>query len=263
VIILVLAGAFGAAAAGEPPLITWMQADTPPFHIGDGQGVKDRQYLFLAAHLPQFRHRQMIASVARNWYELEHADGICIVGVSRTPEREKFTLFSQRPLVGFGTRIVVRRGQAERFKEFLDPQGAVDLVKLAQSPALVGGYVTAMHYGDSVSRFIEDDHRAARLDKFVTPPQLFNVLKAGRLDYIFGQAVEAAYYAKEFGLQPGELKTLKITSSGKGGGGGIGIGCSNGPAGRQVIQAIDALLSDEQMWRDYTAPYSEWSVDKN
>jgi len=265
VIIALLAGSSGRATAAELPLITWMQADTPPFHISEGplagQGVKDRQYQFLAAHLPQFRHRLMIASVARNWYAVEHEDGICIIGVSNTAERRKFALFSQRPLVGFGTRIVVRREQAARFKEFLDPQGAVDLARLAQSPSLVGGYVTALHYGDEVTRFIEDESRAARLDKFVTPPQLFNVLKAGRVDYIFGQPVEATYYAKEFGLQPGELATLRIT--GWRDGGGISVGCSKGAAGSAVIKAVDALLADEQMWRDYTAPYRDWSADKD
>jgi len=254
-----------APAAAQPPLITWMQADTPPFHIGEGplagQGVKDRQYQFLSQHLPRFQHRQMIASVARNWYDLEHSDGICIIGVARTPEREKYTLFSERQLTGYGSRIIVRRDGAAKFKEFLDSHGAVDLSKLARSDALVGGFVAALHYGDSITAFIGDEHRIARLDKFVTPPQLFNVLNAGRLDYVFGQPVEAAYFSRQHGMKASDLVALQIAGGAQGG--GLSVGCSNGLLGRQVIQAIDRLLADDRLWRDYTAPYNDWTLEQN
>ena len=254
-----------APAAAQPPLITWMQADTPPFHIGEGplagQGVKDRQYRFLTQHLPQFSHRLMIASTARDWYDLEHSDGICIIGVSRTPEREKFTLFSERLLTGFGSRVIIRRDRAAKFKDFLDPQGAVDLTRLAHSDALVGGFVAALHYNEGITAFIDDEKRLARLDKFVTPPQLFNVLNAGRLDYAFGQPVEAAYFSKQYGMKAGDLAALPIKGWTQGG--AISVGCSNGALGRQVIQAIDALLADDRLWRDYAAPYNDWTLEQN
>ncbi len=250
-----------ALGQAQPPLITWMQADTPPFHIDDGplagQGIKDRQFHFLAEHLPQFRHHLMVASVARNWYAIEHSDGVCIIGVASTAEREKFTLYSRRRLTGFGSRVIIRREDSARFAAFLDPQGEIDLGALSRSTALAGGFVSMLHYAEPIGAFLDDPKRTARLDKFVTPPQLFNVLKAKRVDYVFGQAVEAAYYA-----QPGELTALQIKGTGAIGG-GLGIGCSNGELGRKVIKAIDALLADDQMWSDYIRPYGDWSLGGN
>ena len=244
----------------DQPSVTWMQADTPPFHIGGGPqtglGIKDRQYHFLAGHLPQFRHHLLVASVARNWYAIEHSDGVCIIGVASTAEREKFTLFSQRRLTGFGSRLIIRRDSSARFAKFLDPQGEVDLGALSRSTDLAGGFVSMLHYAEPIGAFIDDPNRTARLDKFVTPPQLFNVLKAGRVDYVFGQPIEAAYYA------PGDLKALPIKGTG-GLGGGLGIGCSNGEIGRAVIKAIDALLADDQMWAEYIRPYGDWSLGGN
>jgi uncharacterized protein (TIGR02285 family) len=249
--------------ASERPVITWLMADLPPNHIEDGpyagQGIKDKQLAFLKERLPQFQHHALVASVARMWYEMPRNDGNCIIGVYHTAEREAFTRFSARPAQIDGYRLIFRRDRAPRIANYLTAEGTVDLATLGNRNDLNGGYLHGSVYVPLIRNFIDDAARVGRLDHYPTTTRMFNLLLAGRIDYVFAQPFEAAYFAEIEGHQAGNLQArpiARLASTAD-----SYIACSDKPVGRAAIAAIDQILADDGNWRDFTAMLRAWTLN--
>jgi len=260
-IILALLLCFRAAAQPGEARVTWMRADLPPQSILDGelagQGWSDIQLRQLFPKLPGFGHQVEDASLSRIWYEMKHHDGVCFDGASRNAERESFALYSRRPLLVPSYGVTVRADQKDRFARFLDSSGAIDLDRLSQANGLTGGYPAARELFPAINRFLQTAKGGPRMDKTVSPLQLFNLLHARRVDFIFAEPVEAPYYRARFHLG-GEFVTFPIAGdppSIKG-----YLVCSKGPIGRAVIARLDALLEDDGEWAAYLEPLRRWMI---
>src|SRR5271154_3573735 len=81
-------------------IISWTTPDSPPRFINDGtfanQGYGDRQLHHLFNWLLGWDHHILQVDVATVWHEMALHDGICMIGVLRTPEREALYRFSDR-----------------------------------------------------------------------------------------------------------------------------------------------------------------------
>jgi uncharacterized protein (TIGR02285 family) len=260
-IFLALLLSFRAAAQPDEAKVTWMRADLPPQSILDGelsgQGWSDVQMRQLFPKLSGFEHHVTEGSLGRIWYEMEHHDGVCFDGASRNAARETFALYSRRPILVPSYGVTVRAGEKARFARFLDASGAMDLDRLAEAGALTGGYTAAREHFPAIDRFLQNAKSGPRMDKTVSPSQLFNLLHARRLDFIFSEPVEAPYYKARFHLG-GEFVTFPIAGdppSIKG-----YLVCSKGPIGRAVIARLDALLDDDGEWAAYLEPLRRWMM---
>lgn len=255
--LLLLSSRLAAQPAEEK--VTWMRADLPPQSILEGeladQGWSDLQMRRLFPQIPGFEHRLVDGSLSRIWYEMEHRDGICFDGASRNTQRDSFAIYSHRPILVPSFGVTIRAKDRGRFVRFLAADGAIDLDKLSEAKALTGGYTAAREHYPSINRFLQNEAHAPRIDKTVSPLQLFNLLHAGRLDFIFSEPVEAPYYKARFHFG-GEFITYPIAGdppSIKG-----YLVCSKGPVGRAVIARIDALLDDDAEWAAYLEPLRRW-----
>lgn len=256
---LALLLSFHASAQPAEEKVTWMRADLPPQSILDGQlsgqGWSDAQLRDLFPKLPGFRHQLVEGSLARIWYEIEHHDGVCFDGAARNEEREKFAAFSHRPILVPPYGVIVRATEKDRFARFLDDAGALDLDRLGDASGLIGGYTASREHFPAINRFLQMDKGGPRMEKAVSPSQLFNLLHAGRVDFIFSEPVEAPYYKARFHLS-GEFAVFPIAGnplSIKG-----YLVCSKGPIGTAVIERIDALLDDDAEWAAYLEPLRRW-----
>ena len=255
-IALALAGTLTFFAKAEPA-VTWMLGDLPPFHIGGGpfaeQGIKDQQQRFLADNLPQFTHQKVVASASRIWYDVEHRDGVCMIGISRNTDRDKLVIFSQRAEKRRNIQaLVVKRANAGRFLPFADPEG-LDLMRLATSDSLRGAYIAAHIYSVPIRQFLNDIDRRSQLDQVPAMPALFGLLGGDRVDFVFASSLEAAFFAEG---QPYVAIWIKNTDRME----DNYVACSIGPTGKAVIAAIDRLFLDEAKWRAFTEPGQQWQA---
>lgn len=244
-------------AAAEP--VSWMQADLPPQFILEGelsgQGWADRQMQALFPLVPGFEHHLVQGSLSRVWYEMAHRDGICFNGAARNEDRESFAAFTHRPILVPPYSLVIRSSEIKRFRRFLDVEGMVDLDQLAGEEAMTGGYTAARDHYPAINRFLQSPARRTAMEKAISTSQLFNLLHAGRLDFIFVEPVEAPYYRARFHVAE-EFSILPIKGSPPSVRGYVA--CSNGPIGRAVVARIDELLRDETQWQAYMEPLRRW-----
>ena len=252
------------AAAPPEQKVTWMRADLPPQWVFDGdfkeQGWGDIQMRNLFPLLPRYEHQVVEGSLSRIWYEIEHRDGVCFNGASRNAEREAFAVFTHRPIVVPSYGVTVQASDSQRFERFLDADGTIDLDRLGEESALTGGYTAAREHFPAINRFLQNSGRGPRMEKTVSPSQLFNLLHVGRLDFIFSEPVEGPYYKARFHLSD-EFITFPI----KGNIAAIKgyVVCSNGPIGRAVIARLDQLLDQDDPWAAYLEPLRRWLPPKD
>ena len=257
---LIWLSAVTVASAAEQPKVVWMLADLPISHIGEGpykdQGIRDQQQRFLAANLPNFTHERRIASIARIWHDIEHGDGVCVMGVGHNADRDKIAVFSKRPETLLGHQsVIIKRANRSRYESFLDDKFAIDLERLGKSESLRGGYVSLRNYSPPIMAMIADPSRVGRLEKVTEIPQLIGLLKSDRLDYIFAQPAEAGFYAEAATfnepLLAFHVKGVEVASS-------LFVACSNGTIGRSIVAAIDVLLEQDDKWALFTEPDRNW-----
>ena len=245
------------AVAGDT--VTWLTSDLPPQYIAEGElsglGIKDQQLKLIATEFPDLQHRTLRASISRLWYQIQHEDGMCGIGVLRSPEREKIAAFSRRPVLVPGFRLIVRDEDKSLFSPFSDEQGEVDLTALQQSRKLNGGYVADRIYPPAMAAYIQSGDRRAGVEKSVDNERLFQLLHSKRVDFIFGLAYESAYYSWKFGGQQA-LASLPVKDTPRTVGGYTA--CSNQPVGRAMIARLDAMQSDDRLWRQWLDPLRRW-----
>jgi uncharacterized protein (TIGR02285 family) len=260
--LLLLSCRLAATPSGEK--VSWMRADLPPQWILDGeladQGWGDVQMRGLFPQLPGYDHQVIQGSLSRIWYEIEHRDGVCFTGAARNAERETFAVFSHRAIVVPAYGVTVRAHDVARFARALDEDRVIDLDKLGEDDKLTGGYTASREHFPAINLFLASGKRRVRMDKLVSPSQLFNLLHAGRLDFIFAEPVEAPYYKARFHLSS-EFITLPI----KGNAPSIKgyVVCSNGPIGRALITQLDLLLDQDDAWARFLRPLRRWMTAKD
>lgn len=261
-VLLLLSSRLAAQPAEEK--LTWMQADLPPQWILDGdlagQGWGDMQMRILFPLLPEYRHQVVTGSLSRIWYEMEHHDGICFDGAARNADRERFGVFTHRAILVPSYGVTVRATDLKRFEPLLEADGAIDLDRLSGRWELTGGYTVAREHFPAINHFLQNGQRGPTMDKAVSPSQLFNLLHAGRLDFIFSEPVESSYYKARFHLS-GEFATFPIAGnppSIKG-----YLVCSNGPVGRAAIARLNALLDEDGDWAAYLEPLRRWMTPQD
>jgi uncharacterized protein (TIGR02285 family) len=247
---LVLVFALLAAAAARAETITWVTSAQPVQNSSETQD--SGQLAFLTAHLQSFTHHIVRVSTARAYHELEHGSGVCKVGVLLSPERQRYAVFSARHLVLPGYHLVVRKDRLPALAPAI-VKGEVDLDKLASLPGLTGGYTHLRHYDDPIAHFTEA-HDGVTVTGVVATPLLFNLLLAERMDYAFVLPMDAYYYPDEAARQKLSLLPIKGARSWT----DAGVACSSDQSGRDLIQAVDALLADDENWAAFVEPLRKW-----
>jgi len=218
-----------------------------------GQGGSELALRALGRALPQFTWRYEVASPLRELHDIALHDGLCSFGFAKLPEREKFMVFNNRPMVSPGYGLIVREDRLAEFRRFLDAEGAVDLDRLAEAKSLKGGYPAGRPRYGTLGDFIEKHGERLTADNDTN--RLFRQLKAKRLDYLFGVRDEVFYFAATLG-QGGTVTALPIVGMIRNNNGYIA--CSKGPIGEAVIAAVDAYLDDDAHWAAFIAPWERW-----
>lgn len=247
-----------AAPASELDVV-WQTFDCPPMYISEGpsagQGFMDRQLRTLIGYLPDLRHKVADMTISRAWHEVEHQDAACILGVRKTPEREKIALFSHLLSVARGSRLVVAAGRLPEVTSLLGSDGAIDLDRLAARTDLRGGYIGRRDYGAGVSQFLQDPSRQTPMEVVPNERQLFRLLEAQRIDFFFSYPSEVEYRRADSG-ETADFSMLPIHDDQ----GAVGsyIACSNTPAGQKIIEQVNRVLDEPETYAALQASRDSW-----
>ena len=236
---------------GRAESVTWMVSD--PTYADTKETMSSGQLAFLTGHLPDFSHHTVKVSASRAVHELQHGSAVCTTDVLVTPEREQYLVFARRRMELPGFRLMIREDRLGVLAPAINGSGNVDLAKLQEIPNLSGGYTNSRHYGHAISEFIQR-RGSEGLDGEVATFQLFNLLAAGRIDFAFVMPMDFYFYLSEgqrrqTTLLPvmGETPVTAVT-----------VACSADPIGRDVIHAIDMLLTNDAHWAEYIEPLRKW-----
>lgn len=254
----ILAALTVAGIARAKEIITWMTVDLPPATIYDGelagQGFGDQQLQILAAALPDYEHRIVKGTIARNWHELETRDGICFNWVTRNPGQHWNALFSKRPVLNPGYRLVVKTGRLTEFLPYA-ATGDLDLDLLGKDESVSGAVISSRDYLPVLNNFIDSGTRKARVQKTIGNAQLVDLLHADRVDFVVASPSEVAFYKETLRLKD-DYSLIRVKNSPPYN--EAYIACSSGPVGRGAIAKIDAYLDRPEGWAAYVAPLKRW-----
>lgn len=239
--------------------ITWLEMDAPPYHIQQGeaknQGVVDRITRLLQRHLTEYQHFEKLMNLPRAAAVMGEGEKVCHASLYKTPEREAVAYFSKVPSTIFPpVGLTVRREDYQKF----GGNTYVSFKQVLSSTEFHGGLSRGRSYGEVLDQMIAEQGFTSRLDRRSGDDiyrGLFRMLLYGRIDYILGSPMEAAYVGRSLGVPNGVRNLMILEHSNYDFG---FIACAKSEWGAQVIAEIDELLLTLRPTKEYQGFFVEW-----
>ncbi|ALS99717.1 TIGR02285 family protein [Lacimicrobium alkaliphilum] len=255
-IVMLLVFSFMATASE----ILWLRPDFPPGTFVKGpmkdQGYNDLTRQFLARRLPQYQHNVQTAGYERI-IKLMQEHNVCIVGLYKSPQRQRYILYSEPRGVVLPNGLIIRAADREIFSPYMTEQG-VDLSSLMKNPELIGGVADGRLYKGPVdselAKHQKTEHLLRRSGANVFS-DLLKMLDLKRIDYTFGFPVELVYQqrlgtiSQQIAFLPIEGMPQATPSY---------IACSRNKWGEQVIGDINKVLRVHRLSPEYLHAYQQW-----
>jgi uncharacterized protein (TIGR02285 family) len=246
-------------AARAEKSVVWLVRDTPPAFIYGGalagQGGFDLDLIFLEKHLTDYAHMVRHVSASRLWHELEKSPASCTLAVERPDSDQPNVVFSKRPVMIPGMRLVVKREKSQLFEAFMTPDRKIDLKLLGRQTRLSGVYIRERPYPRAIADLVKDPLRDARLEVIPVEGLILGLLESDRVDFTFLSGSELIYLtdvasstSDYVGLAiediPGRMPLVAA--------------CSRDATGLAIIARIDELLTSDSAWTAFLDPLRRW-----
>ncbi|MGE6181011.1 TIGR02285 family protein [Aeromonas salmonicida] len=160
-ILLILFSFIISADATAKETIHWVQYDIPPFYIKDGsysgKGVVDITDAMIREQLPQYNHVVTWANIARIRLMMEQGKNVVCGNMIKTPEREKYQVFSDiHKELSTSPHVIIPSSEEENYEEYIVDGEGVDLLKLIQSKDKLGYFIASRSYGSKFDKAITE-----------------------------------------------------------------------------------------------------------
>ncbi|MEW6983886.1 TIGR02285 family protein [Colwelliaceae bacterium 6471] len=241
--------------------INWYKPDSPPGHIisGElaGQGYSDQMQNFLSKQLPEYKHKNVVASYERAVIEMQKNTG-CIAGIFPNEYRREHLTYSVIRQLVFANGLIIPDRHYAKIAILLDQDGTISLETLLSQKelAFTGGVSKGRIYGTSIDNVIAKNEfkivERASDDVF---SGLLNMLAYNRVDYIFGYPVELQYALKrtnnsnKFHFIPLREMPEYLPSY---------VACSGSDAGKVIIEKINNVLIANRHTERFYNMYGQW-----
>ncbi len=245
----------GLAVASEP--ITWPFFNWPPYYSIEG----DREFgpgfaiqNLLREHLPQFRHVRLNAHPQRTLMLAQHGETICFTGMLKSPDRERFLVYSTIPCrLADPVAIVTLAENAAAFGP-----APVSLRQVLRGNRLVLGHAAGFKLGPELDAILDECATPQNVRPFhaesPTNVRLLQLMQKG-IDYILEVPDHAIYAAEQIGLAD-RLAFLPIQESDRY---LVGyVACTANATGQEAIRQIDAVLRQEVVKPEYRELFEPW-----
>jgi polar amino acid transport system substrate-binding protein len=154
----------------------------------DGKGID----LDVINELKRRSHCNFVTTVlprARIWQDLETGDLAMSVSGIQNPARDQFAWFA--PYLNIKNVSIIPKELSKTLHSFED---------FAKNKTLYWGVVRAFKHGDIQDQFLTTLREQNRIIEVATTEQLFDLLKAGRIQGLFSQSPIYSYYIPKLGL---------------------------------------------------------------
>lgn len=143
--------------------IHWVQYDIPPFYIKDGsysgRGIVDVTDAMIREQLPQYNHVIIWANIARIRLMMEQGKKVVCGNMIKTPEREKYQVFSDSyKRTSTAPHVIIPSKVEGSYKQYIVDGDGVDLLKLIQSKDRLGYFIASRSYGSKFDKAIADQN---------------------------------------------------------------------------------------------------------
>lgn len=260
---ILLAMLSAAASAADKPLVRWLTMDFPPYHIQDGTdagtGTHDRFLRRLQEELPEFTHVVEPSSSSRMEALMKSGAPACSVSKIKTPERQAFSLFSQKPYFSVLPLRLVTLLPGDALLSGAN-QEAVSLDDLLQRRVVSLGLLDTRRHGLEIDRIVSRAPEG-QVFRFKADPLLsrsLTMIERGRFNATLGYSVEINYLQRT-GKIRGEFRYFPLKESDP----LIHtyVSCSQSAIGRRVIDAVNRLPENRASIRELAADYEAWLPD--
>ncbi|MEW9797898.1 TIGR02285 family protein [Alteromonas sp. CYL-A6] len=244
--------------------ILWLRPDFPPGTFVSGpmqdKGYNDLARQYIMARLPGYTHHTETAGYERI-VSLMTTDNVCIVGLYKSPAREKIILYSDVRGVILPNGVIIRAADRERFSHVME-NGRIDIDALLASSEFIGGVSDGRLYKGPVDAALTNHPDAPHVLRRSGPdvfPSLLSMLDRGRIDYTLGFPVELEYQQR---LHKTTQPMLFIPVKDMPDATPTYIACSRNAWGEQVIEEINHILVNNRLDVEYLMTYQDW-LDKD
>jgi uncharacterized protein (TIGR02285 family) len=227
--------------------ITWYHADFPPAFIlhgkDKGKGYCDRMERDVADLLTGYEHRFAESNYKRIVISLREGRNICCASIYKTPEREKFSAYSDPLFIGLSNGVIIPKEQVDQYEKYLTPDGSLDLNSLiTQEQSIRIGVIAGRNYGPSVEEVIAPFRKTDKIDERSGNDSkgLLLKLREKRVHMILALPMEIAYIVRQAGMEGNRFLFFPIKD-------GIQyttshMACPDNDWGREVIDKINVII---------------------
>jgi len=242
--------------AEDRPTLRWLVWDQVPNYILSGpfagQGVAGLLTKALQDQLPQYRHVN-VASNAQRYRHLIQEEDVCVAWAWIVPGSRDYRVHSRPVSLAPRTGIQVLKAKRPLFGP---PGVSLSLEKLLAQPELRLGYLEGMSYSRRAQTLLEQ-HRGSHNVYPVFGSSVeykLPMLDRGRVDYFLGFSAQSIYDAEVQGVENRyqfyNLDEMDLYTS-------MYSHCSNTPFGREAMNSINLLLTDELLL-EHLAKVERW-----
>jgi uncharacterized protein (TIGR02285 family) len=253
------------ANADVPDTLIWtVPPFAPAFISEDGKltgYAADTQNWFIA-RLGDYQHRIQEVPLARLLAEMrdssnpenEHNNARCSTTLIPNDERRNYISFAKTILLHLPISVVIRAGDEQNFKPFMDEDGHIQLTQLMANREMATALRIGRSYGALIDNYVERYRKAPQIMPVADDSKLLKLLAMGRIDWIFYFPSEAEFYRRDVTPHQ-QIKSLPIR-------GNTNlleatIGCAKTPVGQQAITRINQIVdtNPDMPWTNF---YAAW-----
>ncbi len=187
----------GTAIAQPAKEITWLYFNFPTVFIkeeGQVSGFGMETMKLLQSAMPEYVHKNMMASPSRMMAELTEGENVIIVGMLKSPARMKTMGFTQLPCrLTSPSMIAIRKSDKMR----LAPNGSVSIEALLKRNDLAFAEIPKVNYGKLQPIIDAHKNKTRSICTSEGIPQLLTMIMNKRVDWTIMDPMAATYYSKQ------------------------------------------------------------------
>jgi len=221
--------------------LTWLTRDWPPAYITQGplqgQGTFDLLTQDLILELPQYQHQLQLTSLSAREQKMQLEQPYCFFGAIKTPEREKYLLFSDTAFLTHGVKLFMLADSPLNLR--LPAQQAVNLVTLMQQKDIIGITEKKRTYPSAVQQLVEQQ-RLALVDVNESSTSTLQMLAQKRADYVIEYQDRIEFLAQKL---PAKISFSQREIQGENTVEPVYVACRKTAGAAQKIAAINQALA--------------------
>lgn len=232
----------------------------PPYFIQQGpqqgQGYGSVVAALIQQQLPEYEHHRLVTNVIRHFDMFKRGDQVCSIGLYRTPEREKFLLFSIPSMLTMPPVLVIRKENLGQYG-----QTGVSLAELLGNSDFRLGLSKDRSYGAGLDAVLKGappgDNRVVFSGQELGENYL-KMLLLDRLDGLLALPEEAMYHAEQMGIRD-RIALVPLNENQQDTHAWMCMAaCPDTAWGRRVIDRVNEVLVRIRPEAAYRQAYERW-----